>query len=61
MIIRCSVCEAATIMEKPPLNNICPVCCHVGSLYLVTNPTLEELEKVKRLLEVENENYQAQC
>lgn len=57
MIIRCSVCEAATIMEKPPLNNICPVCCHIGSLCVVRNPTPEELEEVKRLLEEENEDY----
>jgi hypothetical protein len=36
-------------MDKPPLNNICPVCCHIGSLFIQKNPTEDQLEALKEL------------
>lgn len=34
MLIECEICGAQLDTEKPPLNNICPVCCSVGSLFI---------------------------
>jgi len=49
MIIECEICGAYTKMERPPLNNICPVCCHVGSLFIQENPAEEQLEEISRM------------
>lgn len=37
MIIECEICGSYAEMDKPPLKNICPVCCSIGSLFIQTN------------------------
>jgi rRNA maturation endonuclease Nob1 len=49
MIIECEICGSYTEMEKPPENNICPVCGHVGSLFIQKKPTQEQKEVMKRV------------
>ena len=39
MRIECEICGSYTEMEKPPENNICPVCFHVGSLFVSDEPS----------------------
>lgn len=34
MLIECEMCGTQWIVDKPPLNNICTECCHVGSLFI---------------------------
>lgn len=34
MRIECEICGSYADLEKPPLNNICPVCFSVGSLFI---------------------------
>ena len=34
MRIECEICGSYADLEKPPLNNICPVCFSVGSLFV---------------------------
>lgn len=51
MIIECETCGSYTEMNNPPRNNICPVCCAIGSLFIQTEPTEEQLkwtEEVKK-------------
>jgi len=49
MIIECEMCGGITEMEKFPMNNICPVCLHIGCLSAVVNPTKEQLQILKEL------------
>ena len=49
MIIECEICASCAEMDKPPLNNICPVCLHIGSLFIQEKPTEEQLEALKEL------------
>jgi DNA-directed RNA polymerase alpha subunit len=55
MIIECEICASYTEMDKPPLNNICPVCFHIGSLFIQEHPTNEQLEELKRMKTVPDE------
>ena len=41
MIIECEICGSWAEMDEPPLNNICPVCCSIGSLFIQTKSTEE--------------------
>lgn len=34
MRIECEICGSYADLEKTPMNNICPVCCSVGSLFI---------------------------
>ena len=38
MRIECEICGSYADLEKPPMNNICPVCCSVGSLFIHKEP-----------------------
>lgn len=51
MIIECEICGSFTEIDEAPLNNICPVCCSIGSLFIQTNPTEDQLAEVKKLKE----------
>ena len=38
MRIECEICGSYADIERPPMNNICPVCCSVGSLFIHKEP-----------------------
>ena len=42
MKIECEICGSYAEMEIPPANNICPVCFHVGSLFIQEESTEEQ-------------------
>jgi hypothetical protein len=54
MIIECEICGSSTLMDKPPLNNICPICLTIGSLFIQTKPTKEQLDELDKLFSKEN-------
>lgn len=37
MKIECEICGAYAELDSPPINNICPVCLHIGSLFINEN------------------------
>lgn len=38
MRIECGICGSYADLEKLPLNNICPICFSVGSLFIHKEP-----------------------
>ena len=48
-IIECETCGAFALEKYKPLNNICPVCCSIGSLFINTNPSKEQLAEAEVL------------
>lgn len=34
MTVECEICGSYAEMEEPPVNNICPICLTVGSLFI---------------------------
>lgn len=51
LIIECECCGSWTAIPALPLNNICPVCLHHGSLFIQTE--LNDIQK-EALKEREN-------
>jgi rubrerythrin len=34
MKIECEICGSYAELDSAPLNNICPICSHIGSLFI---------------------------
>lgn len=42
-IIECEICGSYALEKYKPLNNICPICKSIGSLFINDNPSEEQL------------------
>lgn len=47
-IVECEICGSYAPERYKPLNNICPICCSIGSLFINDNPSEEQLAEVQR-------------
>lgn len=56
MIIECEMCGSATIMDKAPRNNYCPICLHIGSLFIQKSPDEKIIKELTELFGKEKVN-----
>lgn len=45
-LIECEICGAFALVQYRQINNICPVCGSVGSLFINSNPSKEQMKQI---------------